>query len=243
MLCVRAPPSDQALNVRPDWIAGASTACAEPTIAVRVNGVAAVAPSRATLSPAGDVANVSPAVLGWSRRVVVPTSSPSVAVSRRRMLDGYSWSGAVTVPPLPVTVSIGCSWQAGQAPCSSTIVHCRLCAGSGVPALSTALPENESDWFADQVAVAAGVAIVATGTPAEMVCVAVEEAPALLVTRSVTRWRPAVVNVWLTCRPAPSNVPSPSKSQAYVVARPAGSLEPDASNATVSGTAPDRVSP
>ena len=88
-LCARAPPSDQEPNERPDSIAAASSEWVEPTIAVRVNGPAAVSPSRLRSAPPATEAIVSCVVFGCRRRVAVPTSpSPSVAVSRSRMLDG-----------------------------------------------------------------------------------------------------------------------------------------------------------
>ena len=56
---------------------------------------------------------------------------------------------------------------------------------------------------------------------------------------SRTSWTPFAVNVCVTFAPVASVAPSSSKSQAKLMASPLGSLEPDASKATVSGTAPE----
>ena len=77
----------------------------DPMITVRVKVAVAWDPFTASLRPPGVLWKVSTTVRGSSRRVRVPVSPPeSVAVRVSSRYDGYSWSGAVNEPLVPVKV-------------------------------------------------------------------------------------------------------------------------------------------
>src|SRR5688572_24260440 len=103
MLWFWVPPSDQPAKwyVTPprDCGVGALMELLEPTITVRLKGVACVRPLMPTWSPPGLVAKLSATVLGWSVTLRVCVRPPeSVAVRRSSRCDGYSWSGATKDP-------------------------------------------------------------------------------------------------------------------------------------------------
>ena len=106
----------------------------DPTMTVRVNGVAASDCVPTTSDrPVGTDWNVRLTVRGSSRSVVLACRfDESVAVRVSSRYDGYSWSGAAKEPPAtPVQVWTECVWQFdGQ--CWMTSAHDRRARGQGV---------------------------------------------------------------------------------------------------------------
>src|SRR5262245_2854801 len=92
--------------------------------------------------------------------------------------------------------------------------HDRPLAGIGRPVESTAEPENAIWSPAAHVNVGSGDVIVGVGgSPAVIVTLIVSVRPPSSVTRSLTRYRPACVYVWVGDSSVESpNVPSPSRS-------------------------------
>ena len=95
------------------WGDGALTELLEPTITVRVNGVAPESLPTARLRPGGVDSKRSSTVRGSSRTDSVSVRPlASVAVSLSTRWDGNSWSGAANEPEAtPAKSWIWCVWQ------------------------------------------------------------------------------------------------------------------------------------
>ena len=93
-----------------DWVAGALTVSAEPTMAVTANGVARRGASPTTSSnPEGTVSKVSVTRCGLTVRAVRELPFVSVTRSANSRYEFASWSGATMDPDsTPVTVPSGC---------------------------------------------------------------------------------------------------------------------------------------
>src|SRR4051812_45430857 len=131
---------------------------------VLVKGVVAVREPKVSCIPGGSDVTVTGTVRGSSRRVtVVVRPLESRAVSRSSRYEGYSWSGAVMVPPdTPVQVCRECVWQAdGQ--CCRTISQVSALAGRAPSSGSVAEPEKLIGVPTCQVVPVAGDAITGCG--------------------------------------------------------------------------------
>src|SRR5258706_12979085 len=168
---------------------GALTVLVEPWMTVRVNGAVPLVAPTVSCRPTGLDANVRSTVLGCTLTEVVLVRPPeSVAVRRNSRYDGYSWSGAISVPlAMPLSVCIGCSWHTpGDEQWCSTIVQLSADAGKVPCCGSVAWPEKLIVLPTAQVAVAAGPSMLAVGAslPAVIVTVLSLVTPRVSVTRS-----------------------------------------------------------
>ena len=169
MTWVCAPPSDHDLKLH-GFLAlvcgeGAEIVFAEPWMTVLVNGSGRLcAVERQIESARAGVQRHRRRFAGRAAATRCRVRPPeSVAVSRSSRYDGYSWSGAVKMPPAtPVNVWIGCVWQLdGQW--WRIRPQLSLDAGSGPSCASVALPANLITSPTFQVVPAAGAVIVAVG--------------------------------------------------------------------------------
>src|SRR2546421_202193 len=241
---VTAPPSDhdEKLYVAPEIVCGvgALIVFVEPMMTVFTNGAvrlsllsASLAPASANWVAASVEASLSPTVWGSSLRLFVAERPlESVAVSCSSSHEGYPWSGAPIVAlATPWKVWIRCVWQFDDEKQWWRISVQSSLDGARVPSsASVALPEKEMAWptrqWSDEVGdVIVGVGGVFPGVSA--IGEEIVETPWLSVTSSVAVIVPAVeyVRVGLTAVES-SYAPSPSRSQAYVIGSPSGSLEP-----------------
>ncbi len=131
-----------------------------------MNGAGPIAVPTERVSPVGAVTNCSCTGAAAICTDVVAWSPPgSVAVNWNSRNDGYSWSGAMTVPPATPGYSwIGWVWQAVGVTQWWRISDQRRAAGPRAPlSASLAPPENAMTSPTPQRAVAIGAEMVGCG--------------------------------------------------------------------------------